>query len=101
MKAQEILDENIIHLLGLESLPDEEKGELVQKMSEVVQKNFMLRIMELLKSEDASKMAELEKRPIEEIFAFIAEKVPNYEELLKEEVMKLKQAKVQAAEEAA
>ena len=62
MKAQEILDENIIHLLGLESLPDEEKGELVQKMSEVVQKNFMLRIMELLKSEDASKMAELEKR---------------------------------------
>lgn len=97
MPTNDLLNENIIGLLGLESLPDAEKAAMLEKMTTLVQKRLMLRVMDSLKEEDAKQMAEMEKNP-QEILAFIAEKVPNFENIVKEEVVRLKEEMLKATE---
>lgn len=99
MLNENLLNENIIGLLGLESLPEAEKHAMLEKMTALIQKRLMLRVMDALSEEDAQKMARLEQNP-QEIFAFIAEKVPNFEEIVKEEVIKLKEEMLKATENA-
>ncbi len=98
MKPQEIIDANIIEMLGLGSLPEEQKVAMLEKMSTLVQKRVMLKIMESIGSEDADKMVAMEKNP-QEMLAFIAEKVPNFEAIVTEEIVKLKQEVMKAAEQ--
>jgi len=95
-----LLGENIIALLGLESLSTEEKIQMLDKMSLLVQKRVLLRVMDQLQDEDADKNDPLENNP-EEMMGFIAERVPNFEALVEEEVMKLKTEMLNAAEQAA
>ena len=97
MPNADLLKENIIGLLGLESLPDGEKQAMIEKMTTLIQKRLMLRVMDSLQEEDAKQMAEMEKNP-QEILAFIAEKVPNFEAIVKEEVVKLKEEMLKATE---
>jgi len=97
MATMDLLNENIIGLLGLESLPDAEKAAMIEKMTTLIQKRLMLRVMDALSEEDAKQMAEMEKNP-QEILAFIAEKVPNFEAIVKEEVVKLKEEMLKATE---
>jgi hypothetical protein len=99
MPTNDLLNENIIGLLGLESLPDNEKQAMLEKMTELIQKRLMLRVMDVLSEEDAKQMADVEKNP-QEILALIAEKVPNFEDLVKEEVVKLKEEMLKATENA-
>ena len=94
---QSLLNENIIALLGLEALTNEEKIQMLDKMSLLVQKRVLLRIMDLLQDEDADVMATLENNP-QEMMAFVAEKVPNFTEIVEEEIMKLKAEMLNAAE---
>ena len=98
MATMDLLNENIIGLLGLESLPDGEKQAMIEKMTTLIQKRLMLRVMDVLSAEDAKQMAEMEKNP-QEILAFIVEKVPNFEDIVKEEeVVKLKEEMLKATE---
>ena len=97
MATMDLLNENIIGLLGLESLPDAEKAAMIEKMTTLIQKRLMLRVMDVLSAEDAKQMAEMEKNP-QEILAFIVEKVPNFEDIVKEEVVKLKEEMLKATE---
>jgi RAB protein geranylgeranyltransferase component A len=98
MNPQEIINENIIAALGIQALPLEKKQEVLNKLVELVQKRIMLRVMDGLSKEDGEKMAELEKNPME-MLAFIAEKFPNFEEIVKEEVEKVKEEALSAAEQ--
>lgn len=93
-----LLDENIIALLGLESLSDEEKAEMITKMSELVQKRVLLRVMELLSNEDQNKMAQMEQGDPALLVAFVAEKVPNFDTIVKEEIVKIKEETLKVAE---
>ena len=99
MQAKDMINENIIELLGLRSLPEEKKIAMLQKMSELIQKRVILKIMENLSSEDGEKMAAMENNP-QEMLAYIAEKFPNFEAMVKDEVVKLKQEVLAAAEQA-
>ncbi|MBU1132465.1 hypothetical protein KKC32_04445 [Patescibacteria group bacterium] len=94
----DLLRANIIGLLGLQSLPDDEKSAMLEQMNELVQKRVMLRIMEVMADEDQKQMAEMEQNP-QAVLAFIGEKVPNLEDIVKEEVVKLKAEMLQAAEQ--
>ena len=94
---QSLLSDNIIALLGLESLPTEEKVQMLDKMVLLVQKRVLLRVMDELQDEDATQMAALENNP-QEMMAFIAERVPNFQEIVEEEVTKLKAEMLNAAE---
>ncbi|MBT5338453.1 hypothetical protein HN858_04310 [Candidatus Falkowbacteria bacterium] len=98
MKSQDLLQDNIIELLGLQTLPDERKQALVDKMTELVQKRLILRLMEQLADEDAKKMAELEQTPVE-MMNFLSEKFPNLEDIVNEEIIKVKQEMFEATEQ--
>ena len=68
-------------------------------MTTLVQKNLMLRIMEMISREDAELLEALidEKgADAPEVRAFLVEHIPNLDELLEEEVSKVKQDLVKA-----
>lgn len=95
MLPKEKLQENIITLLGIESLPEERKAVILEMMSDLIQRRVMLRVMDVLSDEDKDKMSEIEA-DADRAAAFIAEKVPNLEEIVKEEVLKSKQDLLQS-----
>lgn len=96
--SQNLLGENIIALLGLESLPSEEKAAILDKMTELIQKRVMLRVVEMLSEEDAQTIANSQMSPTEMV-TFAADKVGNFENILKEEILKVKQEMLNAAEQ--
>ena len=93
----ELLQANIIGLMGLESLPEEEKISLLDKMQDLVQKRVALRVMDQLSDDDALKMSEFENDP-EGALGFIAGKVPEFETIVNDEIVKLKAEMAAVAE---
>lgn len=84
--------QNIINILGIESLPDERKAALVDQMTNLVQKRMLLRILDSL---DEVKRSEFEKlldqNDQAKLNEFIKDKVPQMADWLMEEVLKIKQ----------
>ena len=95
-----LLQQNIIGLLGLEALPNEEKIALLERMTDIVQKRVLLRVMEELPVKEQKKLAKMGKKQPEEIMAYIEQKMPNFEPLVEEEILKLKKEMINVAEEA-
>jgi hypothetical protein len=99
MVDKQMLQSNIIKLLGLESLPDERKIELLDKVTELVQKRILIRVAQPLSMEDRTKLLELaqgEKQ--EELNEFVAQKAPNMDMIIEEEVILVKQEMVSAVQ---
>ncbi len=95
MALDELLSENIIELLGLEALSEQEKKSLIDKMTDLVMKRVLLQIMDRMKAEDSIELTQMERNP-QEILAFVAEKVPDVDDLLKQEIVKVKEEMLQA-----
>ncbi len=88
----EILEKDILELLGLEDLPEDQKRDLLTKMGELIEDRITLRILDFLTEEDRKKMDELlEKGKEKELDEFLKEKVPNLEELVLAEVLSFKE----------
>ncbi|KKQ80557.1 MAG: hypothetical protein UT02_C0006G0007 [Parcubacteria group bacterium GW2011_GWC2_38_7] len=96
--TQNLLGDSIIKLLGLESLPNEEKAMILDKMTELIQKRVMLRLIENLSEEDAQTIANSQMSQTEMV-AFAAEKVANFDAILNEEIIKAKQEMLNATEQ--
>lgn len=99
MNTQSLLGEDIINILGLGVLPDEEKSKMLEKMTELIAKRIMLRVAESLSVADQKQVIASEHDPIA-VLDLISRKVSNFEEIIKEEVIKLKQEMAQVAGEA-
>jgi len=84
--------QNIIRSLGLESLPEERKIAVIEKMTTLLQKRLMVRMVTAL---DASKQAELadalENPESEAAQVFISQNFPDFPKWIEEETGKLKQ----------
>ena len=99
---------NIIALLGIESLPDERKISIVNKVNELVQKQLLLRIMEFLDDEKTEEFERLVDSldDVEageagsKLAAFFQANVPMLDTWLIEEVNQVKEALVGVAEDA-
>lgn len=86
------INQNIIEALGLDKLPAEEQAEILMDMSRIVYQNIMLRVINEIKEEDKDEVdAFLEKNADnqEAVYEFFKSKVPNIDEIAKEEVEKL------------
>jgi len=94
---KKLLETNIIEALGLESLPDEQKIQMVQTMVDLVQKRLMLRIMDQLSEEEKDEFEKiLGGRDVDLAAAeFIKNKVPNFDEMVQEEIIKVKQEMIE------
>ena len=96
---KDLLEKNIISLLGLESLSEEKKVQFLEKISELVFKRAMVRVMELLSESDQEELGRLvDGGDSEKTDAFIATKVPNFEEIMNNEIITVKEEMKEEAE---
>ncbi|OGH59451.1 MAG: hypothetical protein A2725_01325 [Candidatus Magasanikbacteria bacterium RIFCSPHIGHO2_01_FULL_33_34] len=58
MTNQDLINENLIEVLGIGSLPDERKIAMLKKMGELVQKRIALNILKKLGLEEKEKFVE-------------------------------------------
>ena len=91
MLDQKKLAENIISLLGLQTLPDEKKLALLDKMSNLAQKRISLRILEQLnEAEQEAFVAATAASDEEKLKEILAAKKIDLAALVEEETVKLK-----------
>lgn len=90
---QEVLKANIFDLIGLKNISQEKKQDLLEKMMDVVSSRISLRIANEFSADvkkDFDKL--LDNNPSEEeVGKFLEEKVPNFADILAEEVSIFKQ----------
>lgn len=90
---------NLIKELGLEKLPEKEQKELLEKMGKVVYEKILIKVIEKLTDDEASKLTELlEEKKIEEFGKYLDEKVPDSGSIIKEEVEKFREKMIEAVE---
>lgn len=89
---EKFIQEHILTLLNLDYLPDEKKAALLDKMVEVVNQRLFLRIGEKLSPDKKEVLLKiLENGQDGEVENFIAENIPDFLQILEEEILKLKQ----------
>ena len=79
--------ENIIKMLGIQSLPDERKLAILEKLSNLIQKRLMARMLTTLPETDQKEFAEtLEANNPDAMQKFINTHFPDFQSWLVEEV---------------
>jgi succinate dehydrogenase flavin-adding protein (antitoxin of CptAB toxin-antitoxin module) len=87
-----VAQQNIIGILGIESLPDERKIAILEKATDLVQKRLMLRILDSLSEEQQEAFGKLlDSEDQEGVNRFLAENVPAFSDWIQEEVYRLKE----------
>lgn len=90
--ALPIDDQNIINILGIESLPDEQKISLLERASELVEKRLLLRLL--------NSFSEQKKREFENLLdtenqdavnIFLEKNAPDVPTWLNEELVRIKE----------
>lgn len=92
---QDILQKDLIAELGLEALPQDKKEKLILRIGQLVHQNVILRILGELSETDKDEFEKvLAENDEEKTLAFLQSKIPNLEEMVKEEIIKFKQEAV-------
>jgi len=88
------IKDNLISQLGLDGLPQEKKIELMMKWGDIVQKDIIIRVLRELSEEDKAEMDKLlasQGENFEEIYKFLEGKMPNLDDIVKEEIEKFRE----------
>ena len=86
------LKNDVLAQLGLGSISDEKKAEIISKISELAQKRIILRVTEEMSEdqrENFEKFLETEEDPAK-IENYIRENIPNIDSIIEEEMSLLK-----------
>ena len=84
--------QNIINILGIQSLPDDRKSELVDKMSELVQKRLLVKVLDSLTQSQRDEFEQILNENDDDKFnEFVSKNIPQMAQWLNEEVNQLKQ----------
>ncbi len=90
-EVKEKTSQDIFEALGATDLPEDEKGALLGKMIEAVETRVLTRIIELLPEEEAKALNKFaEDDDFESAQKLMTEKVPNLEQIYKDETEKLR-----------
>ncbi|MCW1930441.1 MAG: hypothetical protein KIH62_003935 [Candidatus Kerfeldbacteria bacterium] len=84
----QLINGNIFVELGLTSLSDGEKADMLEQINDVVLKRVMLRVIELISDEQAQALGMLPTD--EDKLNYILKAVPNFGELVEDEIQKMK-----------
>ncbi|MDP2656257.1 MAG: DUF5663 domain-containing protein [bacterium] len=104
MTDQEVLNANLIVALGLQSLPDEQKLQLLDMSATLVQKRAMVRIVEILTEDQRDELnALIEKEGIkgEEVGVFLRSAVSSLDDIYKQELIAVKRELIDKAQQIA
>ncbi len=85
-------DQNLIKILGIESLPDERKLELIDKASALVEKRIFLRLLNSLTDQKRQEFENLlDSENSEAIGLFMEQNAEDLPQWITEETLKIKQ----------
>ena len=87
------IKDNLISQLGLDDLPQEKKIELMMKWGDIVQKDIIIRVLRELPEEDKAELDKLltaKGENFEEVYKFLEGKMPNLDDIVKEEIEKFR-----------
>lgn len=91
-QLQDFLQKDLIAELGLGSLPDDKKEELVLRIGELIQQNVVLRIISEMSESDKDEFEKvLSQDNGEKTLEFLQGKFPNLNQVAEEEIAKFKQ----------
>lgn len=88
----EKINDSIIIILGIDKLPVDEQKDTMEKLGAIVYQEVMLRVLEVMSDEDKNTFENIvaTNPDPESMFKYLAEKVPNIDEIVKEEAIKLR-----------
>ncbi len=88
------IKDNLISQLGLDDLSQEKKIELMMKWGDIVQKDIIMRVLKELPEEDKAeldKLLAIQGENFKEIYKFLEGKMPNLDDIVKEEIEKFRE----------
>ena len=91
MIDQNILQQNIISALNLQALDDQKKIDLLDKMSEVIQKRLILRVLKEMDGENKKEFEKVLDSSPDKVADFLQKVFPGFPKMVEEEIAKLKQ----------
>lgn len=95
MSIQDSFQKDLIAELGLQDLPEDKKEQLILKIGELIQQNIILRVLTELNDKDKDEFDKvLAQEDGEKTLAFLQSKLPNLEEIFKEEIAKFKESAI-------
>ncbi len=84
---QTIQFRDLLKDIGMENLPIEKQAGIIEKISRIVYKRILLRILDRLSDEEAMEIdALLEKKDYERVDEYIRDKAPDFITILKQEI---------------
>lgn len=86
------IKENIIKDLELDKLSEKEKEDRLIQVGDIIYQNVLMRVIETMSDKDQDefeKILDNDGKP-EDIFTFLNNKVPNFEQIINEEAIKFK-----------
>lgn len=98
---EELLDLNLLEVLGLGNASEEQKREFTEKSTEVILERVVARVADAMSPDARAKFYALFKEGVsdDERWKFIDEHAPNFEEIMLEELLKFKAEALEIAEE--
>lgn len=95
------INKSIVEILGISSLPEEKQKDALEKLGAIVYQEVMLRVLDIMTETDKDEFERLiEKDPSPEtMFTFLAQKVPNLDEIVIEEAKSLQEESAQILNE--
>lgn len=85
------IQENIISVLGLDNLSTDKKTDLLMRMADIIQKRLALRVMKLLPEQALDEYIKIVDNNEIGGHEFLSKKIPNYAEIIEEEIKNFKQ----------
>ena len=86
------IQQDLIKELGIDQLPTERQEEILTAMTEALLKRITLRVLENLDEKQREEFdAVASANETEKVTEFLARKVPNYEQLIQDEIAKFRQ----------
>lgn len=87
-----ILQKNIIKDLGIDKFPQEQQEKMLLSIGRIIYQSVLLRVMGELNDKEKEEFEKLLTGQVEEekVLNFLAEKIPNLNEVVEEEVAKFK-----------
>ena len=93
----EVLKQNIIKDLGLDRFPPERQEEMLLMIGKLIYQGVIIRVMGLLSEKDKEDFDQLLMEKVEDedaVLKFLETKIPNLDELVKEEVVAFKKESI-------
>lgn len=86
------INKNIVLTLGINTLPVEQQKEAMERLGSLIYQEVMLRVVDILSDEDKDQLEKIigKNADPEEMFGFLSTKVPNLDQIVKEESEKLR-----------